>query len=141
MIRFVFILSVFVLVIQAKPSENEYYRLLENLLEERDVQTCGINDKYLNCNYQQQCQGETCPGDKYCCSSKCGNICLCHPIPQNCSKHCVYGYQLGNNGCYICECNTSKRSFKQFLTRLLQKDEEKEEIEDEERKELSSVEK
>ncbi|XP_052084232.1 uncharacterized protein LOC127721506 isoform X2 [Mytilus californianus] len=137
MIRFVVILSVFVLAIQAKPSENEYYRLLEDLLE-RNVQTCRVNEMYLNCDYQEQCQGETCPGDKYCCASKCGKICMCHPIPQNCGRHCPNGYQLGNNGCYICECN-AKRSFKQFLTRLLQKDEQKEEIDviDDERKDLS----
>ncbi|VDH96129.1 Hypothetical predicted protein [Mytilus galloprovincialis] len=99
-------------------------RLYDLMLEDREINSCGIQDAYLNCANVNFCQSHNniCPSGQHCCSTTlCGNICLCKPTPDNCPVYCTYGYKTGLDGCYICDCNPI--NLKRLLRRILDKKE------------------
>ncbi|XP_076080764.1 uncharacterized protein LOC143051738 [Mytilus galloprovincialis] len=99
-------------------------RLYDLMLEDREINSCGIQDAYLNCANVNFCQSHNniCPSGQHCCSTTlCGNICLCKPTPDNCPIYCTYGYKTGLDGCYICDCNPI--NLKRLLRRILDKKE------------------
>ncbi|CAG2232994.1 unnamed protein product [Mytilus edulis] len=121
-------------------------RLYDLMLEDREINSCGIQDAYLNCANINFCQSHNniCPSGQHCCSTTlCGNICLCKPTPDNCPIYCTYGYmdirrdsiikgtegyKTGSDGCYTCDCNQISmypflKDLKRLLRRILDKKE------------------
>ncbi|XP_052084234.1 uncharacterized protein LOC127721508 isoform X1 [Mytilus californianus] len=132
MTRLAFILSVLVLVVQVYGDENDLLpddagedilsqdRLYDLMLDDRGVNPCNIQESYLKCPGENYCYKDQCPSGQHCCSTqKCGNICLCKPHPDNCSKFCSNGHKTGPDGCYTCDCEPF--NLKRLLRRLIDK--------------------